>query len=153
MLKIFLMNIITVIILSASMTCFVSLLCGIILGWMDYRAEKILNRQEESMNEEPFHLKDIMHFRSEFWLISVIAVVYYLALFPFIALGKWVFVFLSHIINLSMNKCVPRFTTRECGAKVHNNNMKINKRILVKIYSKNIFAFVDTILTVTILRP
>lgn len=75
----------------ASMTCFVSLLCGIILGWMDYRAEKILNRQEESMNEEPFHLKDIMHFRSEFWLISVIAVVYYLALFPFIALGKLFF--------------------------------------------------------------
>ncbi|KAG6459317.1 hypothetical protein O3G_MSEX011324 [Manduca sexta] len=75
----------------AAMTCFVSLLCGIILGWMDYRAEKILERHEATGNEEPFRLTDIRHFKSVFWLLSVICVAYYLAIFPFIALGKLFF--------------------------------------------------------------
>ncbi|XP_053625696.1 major facilitator superfamily domain-containing protein 1-like isoform X2 [Plodia interpunctella] len=75
----------------AAFTCLLSLICGLILGWMDQRAEKMLGRQEESANEEPFHLKDILHFKSVFWLVSVICVVYYLAIFPFIALGKLFF--------------------------------------------------------------
>ncbi|KOB77441.1 Major facilitator superfamily domain-containing protein 1 [Operophtera brumata] len=58
----------------ASLTCLGSLICGLLLGWMDYRAEKILCRQEERANEEPFHLSDIRHFKSVFWLVSVICV-------------------------------------------------------------------------------
>ena len=73
---------------TASLTCLVSLVCGLILGWMDYRAEKILGRQEEQATDEPFHLTDIFKFKSVFWLVSVICVAYYLAIFPFIALGK-----------------------------------------------------------------
>ncbi|KAM3964851.1 lysosomal dipeptide transporter MFSD1 [Aphomia sociella] len=72
----------------AALTCLISLICGLLLGWMDYRAEKILGRLEEQANEEPFHLKDVLHFKSVFWLVSVICVAYYLAIFPFIALGK-----------------------------------------------------------------
>lgn len=72
----------------ASLTCLGSLICGLILGFMDHRAEKILGRQEENPNEEPFHLSDIRHFKSVFWLVCVICVTYYLAIFPFIALGK-----------------------------------------------------------------
>ncbi|CAB3250098.1 unnamed protein product [Arctia plantaginis] len=75
----------------ASLTCFISLICGVILGWMDYRAEKILGRQDESQSDEPVHLKDIRHFKPVFWLLSVICVSYYLAIFPFIALGKLFF--------------------------------------------------------------
>ncbi|XP_063376320.1 major facilitator superfamily domain-containing protein 1-like [Cydia fagiglandana] len=75
----------------AALTCFISLICGLILGWMDHRAEKILGRLEESENSEPFHLSDIIHFKSVFWLVSVICVAYYLAIFPFIALGKLFF--------------------------------------------------------------
>ncbi|XP_059060480.1 major facilitator superfamily domain-containing protein 1-like [Achroia grisella] len=75
----------------AALTCLISLVCGLILGWMDYRAEKILGRQDEQANEEPFHLKDVLHFKSVFWLVSVICVAYYLAIFPFIALGKLFF--------------------------------------------------------------
>ncbi|KAL0894850.1 hypothetical protein ABMA27_013365 [Loxostege sticticalis] len=75
----------------ASLTCLFSLICGLLLGWMDYRAEKILNRQEEAANKEPFHLKDVLHFKSIFWMVSVICVAYYLAIFPFIALGKLFF--------------------------------------------------------------
>lgn len=73
---------------SAALTCLVSLICGLILGWMDYRAEKILGRQEEQGNDEPFHLYDVLKFKTVFWLVSVICVAYYLAIFPFIALGK-----------------------------------------------------------------
>ncbi|KAJ0181914.1 hypothetical protein K1T71_002636 [Dendrolimus kikuchii] len=75
----------------ASMTCFISLVCGLILGWMDYRAEKILERQEENDNQEPFQIKDIKDFKPVFWLVCVICVAYYLAIFPFIALGKLFF--------------------------------------------------------------
>lgn len=72
----------------ASFTCVGSLICGLILGWMDYRAEKILGRHEEQNDQEPFRLLDILHFKRVFWLVSVICVAYYLAIFPFIALGK-----------------------------------------------------------------
>ncbi|XP_050361562.1 major facilitator superfamily domain-containing protein 1-like [Nymphalis io] len=75
----------------ASMTCLGSLICGLILGWMDHRAERILGRQEEQAKDEPFHLIDVLHFKSVFWLVSVICVAYYLAIFPFIALGKLFF--------------------------------------------------------------
>lgn len=72
----------------ASMTCLGSLICGLILGWMDHRAERILGRQQEQAKDEPFHILDVLHFKPVFWLVSVICVAYYLAIFPFIALGK-----------------------------------------------------------------
>ncbi|GBP60911.1 Major facilitator superfamily domain-containing protein 1 [Eumeta japonica] len=75
----------------ASLTCLGSLICGIILGWMDYYSEKLLGRQEQRANEEPFKLRDILKFKSVFWLVTVICVAYYLAIFPFIALGKLFF--------------------------------------------------------------
>ncbi|CAG4998783.1 unnamed protein product [Parnassius apollo] len=75
----------------ASLTCVGSLICGLLLGWMDYRAEKILGRREEHNSEEPLRLLDIVHFKPVFWLVSVICVAYYLAIFPFIALGKLFF--------------------------------------------------------------
>ncbi|XP_068621039.1 lysosomal dipeptide transporter MFSD1-like [Battus philenor] len=75
----------------ASFTCVGSLACGLILGWMDYRAEKILGRRNEQSNAKPFQLVDIVHFKPVFWLLSIICVTYYLAIFPFIALGKLFF--------------------------------------------------------------
>ncbi|XP_038222171.1 major facilitator superfamily domain-containing protein 1-like [Zerene cesonia] len=75
----------------ASLTCLGSLICGLILGWMDHRAEKILERSEEHANEPPFRLLDVLNFKTVFWLVSVICVAYYLAIFPFIALGKLFF--------------------------------------------------------------
>ncbi|XP_041985206.1 major facilitator superfamily domain-containing protein 1-like [Aricia agestis] len=72
----------------ASLTCLGSLICGLILGFMDHRAERILGRQEEQSNNEPFRLSDILHFKLVFWLLCVICVAYYVAIFPFIALAK-----------------------------------------------------------------
>ncbi|XP_069354272.1 lysosomal dipeptide transporter MFSD1-like [Maniola hyperantus] len=76
----------------ASLTCLGSLVCALLLGWMDLRAEKALRRQEaQAKPDQPFHLKDILKFKSVFWLLAVICVAYYLAIFPFIALGKLFF--------------------------------------------------------------
>ncbi|XP_032529860.1 major facilitator superfamily domain-containing protein 1-like [Danaus plexippus] len=75
----------------ASLTCLGSLICGLILGWMDHRAEKMLNRQEAQAKDEPFRLIDIFNFKPVYWLVCVICVAYYLAIFPFIALGKMFF--------------------------------------------------------------
>ncbi|CAH4005242.1 unnamed protein product [Pieris brassicae] len=75
----------------ASMTCLGSLLCGLILGFMDYRAEKILERSEQHSNEPPFRMRDILNFKTVYWLLSIICVAYYVAIFPFIALGKLFF--------------------------------------------------------------
>ncbi|XP_022124494.1 major facilitator superfamily domain-containing protein 1 [Pieris rapae] len=75
----------------ASMTCLGSLLCGLILGFMDHRAEKILERSEQHSNEPPFRMLDILNFKTVYWLLSIICVAYYVAIFPFIALGKLFF--------------------------------------------------------------
>lgn len=64
-----------------------SFLCSVILGVFDKRAEVILRRNENSENE-PVRLTDIKDFAASFWLVALICVAYYVAIFPFIALGK-----------------------------------------------------------------
>lgn len=80
-----------VVLFIASLTCLGSLLCVLILGWMDLRAERVLNRRAENPNDVPFKLTDVRHFSMTFWLVSIICVTYYVAVFPFIALGKMFF--------------------------------------------------------------
>lgn len=76
----------------ASLTCVFSLICALILAWMDKRAEKKLDEnQSNGENEEPVKLTDIKDFTCSFWLVTVICVAYYVAIFPFIALGKYVY--------------------------------------------------------------
>ncbi|XP_022183884.1 major facilitator superfamily domain-containing protein 1 [Nilaparvata lugens] len=71
----------------ACCSCAMSMLCAIILGWMDKRAEKALKRNENK-SDEVVHLTDVKDFTFVFWLIAAICVLYYVAIFPFIALGK-----------------------------------------------------------------
>jgi hypothetical protein len=54
---------------------------------MDKRAEKILKRKIADEGQV-VRLTDIKDFPVIFWLVSVICVAYYMAVFPFIALGK-----------------------------------------------------------------
>lgn len=61
--------------------------CSLILGCIDKRADRIL-RRDENGEKEVIKLKDIKEFRLTFWLITIICVAYYIAIFPFIALGK-----------------------------------------------------------------
>ncbi|KAG4066419.1 hypothetical protein HA402_007055 [Bradysia odoriphaga] len=76
-----------VVLLLASITCLMSFVCALILGWMDKRAQRIL-RRNDNPGGEIAKLTDVKTFKVTFWMVSVICVAYYVAIFPFIALGK-----------------------------------------------------------------
>lgn len=54
---------------------------------MDKRAERLLRRGEGQENEV-VSLTDVKDFKPIFWLVALICIAYYVAIFPFIALGK-----------------------------------------------------------------
>uniref|UniRef100_A0A4W3JN39 Lysosomal dipeptide transporter MFSD1 n=1 Tax=Callorhinchus milii TaxID=7868 RepID=A0A4W3JN39_CALMI len=72
-------------------TCIFSLLCALFLGYLDRRAAKILNKEQEKTGEV-IKLTDVKHFPASLWLIFFICVGYYVAVFPFIGLGKVFFI-------------------------------------------------------------
>ncbi|XP_063236220.1 major facilitator superfamily domain-containing protein 1-like [Bacillus rossius redtenbacheri] len=76
-----------VVLFIASATCTMSLVCGIVLAWMDRRAERIL-RRKPSHEGEVVRITDVKDFPALFWMICALCVTYYMAIFPFIALGK-----------------------------------------------------------------
>ncbi|GAB1862909.1 Major facilitator superfamily domain-containing protein 1 [Camponotus japonicus] len=71
----------------AAGTCVMSMICACILGLMDKRAERLL-RRGEGQEAQVVSLKDVKDFKPIFWLIALICIAYYVAIFPFIALGK-----------------------------------------------------------------
>lgn len=54
---------------------------------MDKRAQRITNRNDNPTGETA-RLSDVTTFKTTFWMVSIICVAYYVAIFPFIALGK-----------------------------------------------------------------
>ena len=70
----------------AGSTCIMSLICALVLGIMDKRAEKILNKAAAETGEV-VRLSDVKSFPPSFWLLSVVCLAYYVAIFPFISLG------------------------------------------------------------------
>lgn len=78
-----------VVLLLATTTCVMSFVCALILGWMDKRAQRLLRRNDNPSGEIA-KLTDVKTFKITFWMISIICVAYYVAVFPFIALGKYV---------------------------------------------------------------
>ncbi|CAH1978651.1 unnamed protein product [Acanthoscelides obtectus] len=71
----------------AGTTCVFSLICGLILGALDRRAERILSRSNNTSGEV-VRLSDVKNFKAPFWLITVICVTYYVAIFPFVTYAK-----------------------------------------------------------------
>jgi len=71
----------------AATTCVMSMICACVLGFMDKRAERLL-RRGEGQEPQVVSLKDVKDFKPIFWLIALICIAYYVAIFPFIALGK-----------------------------------------------------------------
>lgn len=71
----------------AGLTCLISFMCVLVLGVMDSHSEKVLKRNE---NQEPeiVKLSDVKSFKSVFWLVASICVSFYMAIFPFVSLGK-----------------------------------------------------------------
>ena len=74
--------------LIAGSTCVLSLLCALILGFMDKRAEVLLKKGSSIGGEDVVKLSDILEFPLSFWLLSVVCLAYYVAIFPFISLGQ-----------------------------------------------------------------
>ncbi|KAL6081180.1 hypothetical protein STEG23_012152 [Scotinomys teguina] len=72
-------------------TCVLSLICALVLAYLDRRAEKILHR-EQGKTGEVIKLTDIKDFSLPLWLVFLICVCYYVAVFPFIGLGKVFFI-------------------------------------------------------------
>ncbi|XP_071798921.1 lysosomal dipeptide transporter MFSD1-like [Asterias amurensis] len=66
--------------------CLFSVICGIIIGLLDYRAEKVLKRESASTGEV-IKLSDVKDFPLTLWLIFFICVFYYVTVFPFIGIG------------------------------------------------------------------
>uniref|UniRef100_A0A2I2Y956 Lysosomal dipeptide transporter MFSD1 n=1 Tax=Gorilla gorilla gorilla TaxID=9595 RepID=A0A2I2Y956_GORGO len=68
-------------------TCILSLICALALAYLDQRAERILHK-EQGKTGEVIKLTDVKDFSLPLWLIFIICVCYYVAVFPFIGLGK-----------------------------------------------------------------
>ncbi|XP_060587464.1 major facilitator superfamily domain-containing protein 1-like [Ruditapes philippinarum] len=66
--------------------CLLSLICALALGFFDKRADRILKRASVS-SDEVIRIKDVKYFGFKFWLLCIICVAYYVAVFPFIGLG------------------------------------------------------------------
>ncbi|XP_056329392.1 major facilitator superfamily domain-containing protein 1 isoform X1 [Danio aesculapii] len=75
----------------AASTCLFSLICALVLGFLDKRAERILNK-EQGKTGEVIKLTDVKDFSVSLWLIFIICVAYYVAIFPFIGLGQVFFI-------------------------------------------------------------
>ena len=74
--------------LIAGSTCVLSLVCAVVLGFMDRRAEVLLKKGNAIGSGEVVTLSDILTFPLSFWLLSVVCLAYYVAIFPFISLGQ-----------------------------------------------------------------
>ncbi|KAL0973069.1 hypothetical protein UPYG_G00198490 [Umbra pygmaea] len=75
----------------AGATCVFSLSCALVLGFLDKRAERILNKESRGTGEV-IKLTDVKDFPFPLWLIFFICVGYYVAVFPFIGLGQVFFI-------------------------------------------------------------
>lgn len=75
----------------AASTCVFSLLCAFFIGYLDRRAKRILNK-DQGKTGEVVKLTDVKDFPLSLWLIFLICVCYYVAIFPFIGLGKVFFI-------------------------------------------------------------
>ncbi|XP_034482411.1 major facilitator superfamily domain-containing protein 1-like [Drosophila innubila] len=70
--------------LLVTLTCVGSLLCALILGYMDKRAERILKRNNNRSGQIP-RLTDVFSFKPPFWMVSIILVFYDAAIFLFVS--------------------------------------------------------------------
>ncbi len=77
--------------LAALILCGFSLLMNFIFNLLDMRGEKVLKLKSESA-DEGFSFQHIKEFKASFWLVSLLCVTFYSAVFPFTALSTDFFV-------------------------------------------------------------
>ena len=82
--------------LVASCFTFMSLICSLLLGFMDRkRAKGVLPKTDEvqgvSMPTESIRLSDFKQFPLSFWLLCLTTLTYYGSIFPFVSLAQGMF--------------------------------------------------------------
>ena len=95
---------------AASSACLFSLICSLILGIMDEHRERsqLVNEDDDGNKAskkaaEIIKLSDIKQFPVYFWLIAIICVAYYIAIFPFISISKEFFKNVFHYTAVDAN--------------------------------------------------
>ena len=75
----------------AGLTCVLSFVCSMVVAFLDKRASRILEREEVKTGEK-IKFTDVKDFKTEFWLLTIICLCFYVTIFPFIALASEFFV-------------------------------------------------------------
>ena len=79
----------SLVILIASLTCVFSLVSAVILAVMDKKHAKQTPSRANAMEEdEKIRITDVKNFPLNFWILSLICVMYYLTIFPFVGLAQ-----------------------------------------------------------------
>ena len=93
----------------ASATCLFSIICASILALLDFRRTRIIPQEPVQAGDE-IKLTDALHFPFTLWLVFIICVCFYSAVFPFISLGKVFFISKFDFAPTSANTA-DRFTS------------------------------------------
>lgn len=99
----------SLVILIASLTCVFSLISAVILAFMDKKNAKQRSRTRAVEDDEKIRITDVKNFPLNFWILSMICVMYYLTIFPFVGLAQ---VYFKRKYNLTddsanmVNSCV-----------------------------------------------
>ncbi len=68
-----------------------SFICSLFLAWMDGHRLDVINALEEDgkkKEDEAVHFSELFKLPGKFWVLCVICVSYYVAVFPFVSLGQ-----------------------------------------------------------------
>lgn len=84
----------------AAFTCLFSLVSALILGAMDKRAERLLQRQV-TRTDEQIKFSDVKKFCLNFWILSAICVCFYMTIFPFVGLAS---LFFKHKYKITLDE-------------------------------------------------
>lgn len=79
-----------VVMMIAFTTCLISFTCAVLLGVLDKRAERILQRNDNPGGKIA-KLSDVKTFKASFWMVSMTCIASFMAMVPFINLGKMFF--------------------------------------------------------------
>ena len=80
---------------AAGATCILSLLTAVFLGLIDWRKSRITGQELEKQPD--VRIRDVFLFPLSLWLVCIICVAFYVAIFPFISLGKDFYMEIFHM--------------------------------------------------------
>jgi hypothetical protein len=71
--------------------CLISVGSAIALAYLDLKGDRKLKVHKDSVIEEKIECRDILHFPLSFWLLVLICVTFYVTIFTFITISRFVF--------------------------------------------------------------